>query len=380
MKTCIIQAGTSNFSGSFIKSHEDLLKGDKVFLRGNINALTHEGKTIRYFYSQNPLKKKLQKLLPQIVYQKKVTQWEETFEGRLDAIGGFMKQNDVDVIFAEFGHNGAGITPYAKKLGIPLVVHFHGHDAHRTDFIKPHLDGYKAMFKYATKIVSVSHFMTRALLELGAPEEKIVYNPYGPRPFFYENKPNYGDTLFYVGRFTDIKSPVLILDAFRQMVKECPEAKLVMVGVGELLENCKALVKAWQLEDKITFTGGIPHEQLMPYFRNACMFVQHSVQPSYGDAEGTPNTILEAGAAALPVISTLHAGIPQAVVHEKTGFLVDEYDTTGMAKYMVKLFKDKALCRTMGAAGREHIKINYNIDRHIGILDQLIEEARNLNK
>ena len=80
------------------------------------------------------------------------------------------------------------------------------------------------------------------------------------------------------------------------------------------------------------------------------MFVQHSVQPSYGDAEGTPNTILEAGAAALPVVSTKHAGIPQAVLDENTGFLVDEYDSKGMTDAMVSLFNDKTRCQSMGAS------------------------------
>ena len=74
------------------------------------------------------------------------------------------------------------------------------------------------------------------------------------------------------------------------------------------------MLRAWNIEDHVTFTGGIPHEKLIPYFKDACMFIQHSVQPSYGDAEGTPNTILEASAAALPVVSTKHAGIPQAVI------------------------------------------------------------------
>ncbi|MCF1190814.1 glycosyltransferase [Mangrovimonas sp. AS39] len=375
MAILLVQAGLSNFSGSFIKAHEELIDSEKVILRGAYHDLRHNDRQIKLFYSANPLLFKLKKLLPQFLYHKYVTKKLEAFEGRHDAIEGLVKKFKVKLIFAEFGHNGAALAPHAKKLGLPLIVHFHGHDAHRTDFIKPKLQEYKNMFAYATKIVSVSHFMTNALLELGAPKEKIVYNPYGPRPFFYDNQPNYGNTIFYVGRFTDIKSPVLILDAFRELVKKYPEAKLVMVGMGELLENCKALVRAWGLNDKITFTGGIPHEELMPYFQNACMFVQHSVQPSYGDAEGTPNTILEASAAALPVVSTRHAGIPQAVLHEETGFLVDEYDTKGMSEYMIKLFKDKDLCKKMGEAGRNHIKRNYNINRHIGVLNKIIKEA-----
>ena len=106
------------------------------------------------------------------------------------------------------------------------------------------------------------------------------------------------------------------------------------------------------------------------------MFVQHSVQPSYGDAEGTPNTILEASAAGLPVVSTKHAGIPQAVVHDETGFLVEEYDVRGMTKAIITLYNDKSQCKRLGVAGRKHIKTNYNIDRHIAILDELVNSAR----
>ncbi len=149
-----------------------------------------------------------------------------------------------------------------------------------------------------------------------------------------------------------------------------------MVGTGELLEACKALAKTWHIENHVTFTGGINHSDLMPYFSEACMFVQHSVQPSYGDAEGTPNTILEASAAALPVVSTLHAGIPQAILNGQTGILVEEYDLDAMTNAIVALYNNKSRCREMGEAGRQFIRTNYNIERHITILDDLIASAR----
>ena len=122
-------------------------------------------------------------------------------------------------------------------------------------------------------------------------------------------------------------------------------------------------------------SGGIPHEKLIPYFQDACMFIQHSVQPSYGDAEGTPNTILEASTAALPVISTKHAGIPKAVIDTTTGFLVEEYDSKAMTDAMVRLFNDKTRCQSMGEAGRSHIQSNYNIERHIGVLEHQLYMA-----
>jgi glycosyltransferase involved in cell wall biosynthesis len=222
--------------------------------------------------------------------------------------------------------------------------------------------------------------MTDKLLKLGCPKYKIVYNPYGPQSFFYDIKPIYGNIILNIGRFTDIKAPQLTLLAFKKALPQCKGAHLIMVGTGELLEACKSLAKVWQIQGHVTFTGGINHDQLMPYFNEACMFVQHSVQPSYGDAEGTPNTILEASAAGLPVVSTNHAGIPQAVLDKETGFLVDEYDVNGMTEAMVQLYNDKALCKQMGLAGRTHIQTNYNINRHIALLDDLIASARKQKK
>lgn len=379
MSICIIQAGLSNFSGSFIKAHEELISGDKVILSGSYPWYVHKGRTIRYFYSLHPLRKKLLKLLPHALYHKWVTLWEESPDGIHDAIAGFFKQHKVDVILAEFGFHGARIAPHAKRLSIPLIVHFHGHDAHRDLLIEPFKPAYREMFAYASKIVSVSHLMTDKLIALGAPPEKLVYNPYGPRPEFYSNVPDYStNTILALGRFTDIKAPAVTLNAFRILLSNHPEARLVMVGTGELFECCKALARAWGIDAQVTFTGGMDHSKLLPLFSNACMFVQHSVTPSYGDAEGTPNTILEAGAAALPVVSTRHAGIVDAVLHEKTGLLVEEYDVEEMALAMSHLLSHRKLCETYGKAARKHIEEKYNINRHIGILNALIQQARTL--
>lgn len=377
MKICIIQAGLTNFSGSFIKSHEEFIKGKKVILHGSPQNLQHKNRFLVLFYSKRPWLQKLKKILPQWLYYKKVTIWQETFAAKHDALAGFFKSHNVDVILAEFGDYGAAITPHAKRLGLPLIVHFHGHDAHRdTQLSDERKASYIEMFQYAHKIVSVSNFMTEKLLQLGCPQEKIIYNPYGPRSNFYELKPNYGNIILNIGRFTDIKAPHITLHAFKEALPHCQGAHLIMVGTGELLEACKALAKTWHIENHVTFTGGINHSDLMPYFSEACMFVQHSVQPSYGDAEGTPNTILEASAAALPVVSTLHAGIPQAILIGQTGILVEEYDLDAMTNAIVALYNNKSRCREMGEAGRQFIRTNYNIERHITILDDLIASAR----
>jgi glycosyltransferase involved in cell wall biosynthesis len=232
------------------------------------------------------------------------------------------------------------------------------------------------MFDYAHSLVSVSHTMTEKLVALGADQAKIVYNPYGPRAEFFDVQPDYQPTLVALGRFTDIKAPYLTLMAFRQVLATQPAARLVMGGDGELLETCKTLARTWGIEDRVTFSGALLHEQVLELLAQACAFVQHSVTPTYGDSEGTPVAILEAGAAGLPVVATRHAGISDAVVHGQTGYLVDERDVDSVAEHLVTLLGDTARCREMGAAARAHVRAHYSIERHIACLDNLVVAAR----
>ncbi len=111
--------------------------------------------------------------------------------------------------------------------------------------------------------------MTEALVELGADESKIVYNPYGAREYFYEVASDYRNTLLAVGRFADIKAPYLTLMAFKHVARRNHDATLVMIGDGPLLETCKSLSKLWDIESQVEFKGALPHEQALPFLRTS---------------------------------------------------------------------------------------------------------------
>jgi len=373
---CIIKGHKQLISETFIQTHIDRLAGRKVVLYNYYPEYTYEGRKIRYFYGRNPLARKVKRLLPVFLYDRWVTRHEQSEKAIEDFITGFFWHHKVDVILAEYGFNGADICGHARDLGIPLVVHFHGHDAHRETDLAPYRERYREMFDYAFCIVSVSRFMTRKLIEMGADEAKIVYNPYGAREYFYEVQPDYGSAFIAVGSFVDIKAPYLTLMAFKLLCDSHPEARLVMVGDGPLRETCISLVKTWGLEERVSFPGALRHEEFLPLIARACAFVQHSVTTSYGDAEGMPNSILEASAAGLPIVSTRHAGIVDAVVHGKTGFLVEERDAVGMADAMRQLLVDKNLCKSMGENAREHVRENYDIKRHMNCLQNIVDAAR----
>ena len=376
-KLCIIGFDDDKVIKDFIRLHVEKLPGEKVCLTHWFPDYKFQGRTIRYFYSAQPIRAKLSKLLPQFLYHRLVTAKEREEPAILDSLKGFFSAHNVDCILAEFGDTGAAICPYAVKLGIPLVVHFHGHDAHRASLLSESLrEKYRVLFKHAAGILVVSRHMENALIEMGCPRERITYNPYGPRDTFFEIQPDYRSTVLSVGRFTDIKANYLVLMAFREALKVCPGAQLVMAGDGELLETCKTLAKVWGITDSVSFPGPIPHAEVPRLFGEACCFAQHSVTPSYGDAEGTPNTILEAGAAGLPVVSTRHAGIPDVVVEGETGFLSDELDVDGMATHLIELLKEPQRCRAIGDKARAHIRSHFSAEQHTERLSGVIEEAR----
>ena len=146
-----------------------------------------------------------------------------------------------------------------------------------------------------------------------------------------------------------------------------------MIGDGPLREECEDLAKTLGLEGVIEFSGTLAHSELETAMQQARCFVQHSVEASSGDSEGTPVAILEAGASGLPVISTRHAGIPDIVIEGETGFLVDERDFERMAEHMILLAQDPELAQRMGEAARRRIADDFSIEGTILRLWRIIE-------
>ncbi len=105
---------------------------------------------------------------------------------------------------------------------------------------------------------------------------------------------------------------------------------------------------------------------------SADLFVQHSVTAPDGDTEGMPVAVMEAMAFGLPIVSTLHSGIPEAVEHGITGYLVEEHGTEGMAVRISELLSDPQLCRQMGKAGRERAVKLFDKDKSISKLQKIL--------
>jgi colanic acid/amylovoran biosynthesis glycosyltransferase len=288
-----------------------------------------------------------------------------------------LRRARADAVLAEYGDTGAQVAEACRRTGLPLVVHFHGYDASVREVLEENAESYPFMFRVAAAVVAVSRAMQRRLISLGAPPEKVHYNPYGiDCAKFGGARPENASPVFVaVGRFVEKKAPQLTVEAFAEVHAAVPEARLRMVGDGPLLEECRALASRLGVAGAVEFLGARAHDFVQEEMRAARCFVQHSVEAANGDCEGMPVGILEACASGLPVVSTRHAGIPDVVVEGETGLLVEERDVRGMAEAMLRLARDPELAARMGRAARQRAAENFSSERSIAGLWSIIESA-----
>lgn len=282
-----------------------------------------------------------------------------------------LRRGGIDTVLANFGTYAAELAPTCSALGIRLVPHFHGADAHTTSIVERFGERYRALGSQAHRVIAVSLHMTRALVEIGIPEEKLRLVRYGVDSARFAEKTSFpADPVFLgVGRFVDKKAPYLTLLAFREVRERVPAARLVLAGDGPLLEATRNMCGALDLEGAVEFPGPLDHDAVARRMASATALVQHSLSPrsgpSRGDCEGTPVVVLEAMTCGLPVVATRHAGIGEVIEHGLTGLLVEERDVHGMAEAMLALCLDRSLAPALGRAARETALARYTADHYV---------------
>lgn len=295
---------------------------------------------------------------------------------RIKTLEESLRKNKIDVAFIEYGYTAAESFAAIKNSNIPLVVHFHGADAHSKDALDVYSRQYLEIFEYASCVIVVSQFMKRHLVTLGCPENKILYTVCAPNDEYFDVKPLFKSQQFLaVGRFVDKKAPYYTILAFKGVVEKYPESILKMAADGPLLPVCKNLVRYLNLQGSVKFIGVVDRVRIKEEMVNSIAFVQHSITAENGDSEGTPVAIMESGAAALPVIATRHAGIPDVIVEGETGLLVDEHDVSGMTEAMKSIIGNLDFSRIMGENARKRIMEYYTMEKHIFLIENAIKKA-----
>jgi glycosyltransferase involved in cell wall biosynthesis len=171
-----------------------------------------------------------------------------------------------------------------------------------------------------------------------------------------------------VGRFDPQKDYFNMLRAFASVIREKPEAQLLIVGDGPLRLAAEELAQNIGLKDKVRFLG--TYRDVPGLMNAADSYVMSSAW------EGMPMVLLEAGATGLPIVATDVGGNREVVRNGETGFLVTANDPAALADAMVHLMDlSKRERQRMGKAGRQYIEANYSINRILDIWEALYRDS-----
>ena len=273
---------------------------------------------------------------------------------------------------AHFGTNAATVAMLAHHLsGIPYSFTVHGPE----EFDAPRALALGEKIRHAAFAVAISSFGRSQLMRWAAfpdwarlhvvhcgiePDrfDKPAPVPAGPR------------RLVCIGRFSEQKGQALLIRAFAKAVKSAPDLHLSLVGDGELRPALEALIDRHGIAAHVTLTGWLDEAGVRGQLADAHALVL----PSF--AEGLPMVVMEAMAAARPVLCTTIAGVPELVQDRTCGWLVPSGDCDALADAIYAFSQTPLATLTeMGNAGRARVMARHDIDRSAQILTRHFRSA-----
>ena len=283
------------------------------------------------------------------------------------------------LVHAHFALDGAEALPLAEALGVPLVVTLHGFDVtradrfHQTAEARHYLRRRELLWQRAARFLCVSEFIRERALAGGFPAGKLQVHAIGidrARFRFGEERPA-SQTVLYVGRLVEKKGLPHLIRAMAQVQRRHPGARLVVIGAGPLDSHCRRL--AAECNVCCEFLGAQPAEAVRRMLAQAAMFCLPSVTAQDGDTEGLPIALLEAMAAGVPVLASRHAGIPEAVEHERSGLLADEGDVDGLAAGVCRFLEEPALAERCRRAAAIAVAERFDLAQQTAVLEGIYD-------
>jgi glycosyltransferase involved in cell wall biosynthesis len=161
-----------------------------------------------------------------------------------------------------------------------------------------------------------------------------------------------------VAHFRPDKDHVTFFDAAREVLQIIPSVRFCLIGSGALEVPMRERAARLGIADRVDFLGRLEPDAV----RAAVLRFRIAVLASK-DNEGLPNAVLEAMAAARPVVATAVGGTPEVIEDGVTGFVVSPGDAAALAERIVRLLKDPPLARSMGERGRQRVEREFTMER-----------------
>jgi glycogen(starch) synthase len=280
-----------------------------------------------------------------------------------------------------------------RNLGAPFVFHFHSTEQGRNPAGSPTIkDIERLSATVADRIVTVSYAMRDELVNYGYPEQKIrvIHNgvdekKYDATRFSSRQVEAFRETIgigsspmiFFIGRLTWVKGADMLVLAMTHIIKKIPDAKLVILGKGEMEQMLSQMVRDLHLEENVLlYFRMVPEEERLLYYAASDV----AVFPSKYEPFGIVCT--EAMSMGKPVVVGARgtSGFREQVIpwgDGICGYHINPYDPLDIAKYIVDILKRPDLAATMGKNGRNRVEEQFTweiaSEKTLGVYQELVD-------
>jgi colanic acid/amylovoran biosynthesis glycosyltransferase len=273
------------------------------------------------------------------------------------------------LLHVHFGLHAVRWIDAARLAELPLVVSMHGYDA--SAYPRAHPGCYDELFRAAALLVASSEDLRRRVIALGCPEGHISAFVVGVDPdrfAFRERQRGEHVNILAVGRFVPKKGFRFLAQAVLSLVADGVPLRLTILGFGPDARAPAFGHPAIRLIDpRVASDPFALRDRLMA---EADFAVVPSCEGRDGDAEGTPNALLEFQSAGLPVLATRHAGIPDAAAPDGS-VLVDPGSADALARGLRELIARSTDWPAMGRAGRAWIDTRFDARKNARVMADL---------
>ena len=272
----------------------------------------------------------------------------------------------------------------ARMLGVTFSAQARASEVHRTVEAEPATD----RLRLADFVITNSRYNERYLGSLlagrRAPPIRMIYNGLDLQRFPRRDAgPRAAGPLriLSVGRLVEPKGFRYLLFALRILLDRGLDAVTEIIGGPQDPMDTVTWIELRKLHDElgltshVSFLGAQPLSSVLLAYRRADIFALPCVRGRDGSHDITPNSLIEAMAMGLPVVSTTSGAVPEIVRHESDGLLVPPNDERALADALERLAGDPALRDALGKAARGTVEARFDSRRNVAARVELFRPS-----
>ncbi len=288
-------------------------------------------------------------------------------------VGLRLQEMGISHVHAHFTGMAARTAFWVHRF-FPVTFSF---TAHANDIFAPRNFeiGLDKLVDTARAIVTVSDFAKKFLQERfpeRADRMRRIYNGLNLAEFGRADFSSSPPLILAVGRLIAKKGFADLICACGLIAERGKSFRCEIIGEGPLENELRGQIERLNLQNRVALSGAKPQGEIRQRLAAANVFVLPSIIDPEGGMDNLPTVIMEAMATALPVVSTNIGGIPEMVIENETGFLLEPADASALADAIAKVIDDRLLAQRLGHAGYQRAHELFSIEKNVRELSALV--------